>query len=180
MLRIIGGKYRHLQIKAPNVETTRPTTDKVREALMSILLNEIPGARVLDLFAGSGALGLESLSRGAISCDFVDNNINAINTIKDNIKYMKIEEEVHIYKENYLTFLKNKSSCQYDVIFLDPPYKMKDAYEEIVDFILEHDMLASNGVIIKECDKEFEKDSRFIKQKSYRYGIIFLNIYWKE
>ena len=86
MLRIIGGKYRHLQIKTPDVDSTRPTTDKVREALMSALAFSIPGKDVLDLFAGSGALGLESLSRGANSCVFVDSNIHSFKVIKENIK----------------------------------------------------------------------------------------------
>ena len=84
MLRIIAGKYKSLHIDAPNVSTTRPTTDKVREAIMSSLQNEINSCRVLDLFGGSGALGLEALSRGAASCVFCDSSKSAIKTIHNN------------------------------------------------------------------------------------------------
>ena len=100
MLRIIAGKYRHLQIKTPDVDSTRPTTDKVREALMSILSFNIPSKNVLDLFAGSGALGLESLSRGAASCHFVDTNKNAYRVIKENIKNLRISEPTFVSLED--------------------------------------------------------------------------------
>ena len=91
MLRIIAGKYRHLIIEAPSTNTTRPTTDKVREAVMSSLGTSLIDATILDLFAGSGALGLEALSRGAKKAIFCDNNYLAIKTIKDNINKLKIK-----------------------------------------------------------------------------------------
>lgn len=179
MLRIIAGKYRHLQIKSPDVDSTRPTTDKVREALMSILAFDIPHKDVLDLFAGSGALGFESLSRGASSCHFVDINKSSFKVIKDNIKTLKIEEPTYVYLEDYKTFLNNQKDKKFGLVFLDPPYKMKEVYNEIVDFLFENDMLTDDCVIVKECDEFFEDDRRFRKFKTYKYGIIRVSVYWR-
>jgi 16S rRNA (guanine966-N2)-methyltransferase len=180
MLRIIGGKYRHLKIEAPDVDTTRPTTDRVREGLMSALSTYIPNKNVLDLFAGSGALGLESLSRGAKSATFVDANINAINTIKLNIKNIKIEEDTIVYFGKYKDFLNQNKDKKYGVVFLDPPYKMKECYDEIVNFLFDNDMLEEDAIVVKECDIDFGDDDRFVKRKSYKYGIIHLNVYWRK
>ena len=109
MIRIVSGKYRHLILKQPNVTSTRPTMDKVREALMSSLGFFIQNRTVLDLFAGSGALGLEALSRGAKKCVFVDNNFEAIKTIKENIRSLKIEEETEVIKSEYMSYLQNSN-----------------------------------------------------------------------
>lgn len=178
MLRIIGGKYRHLIIEAPSVDTTRPTTDKVREALMSALSFYLQDQDVLDLFAGSGALGLEALSRGAKSATFVDMNVQAVKCIKRNIEKMKIEEETNVYQTTYMDFLKNNKK-KFGVVFLDPPYKMKEVYDEIVDYMLEHDMLSEHAVIVKECDVSFPSDERFRKYKTYKYGIIHVSVFWR-
>ena len=142
MLRIISGKYRHLKIDVPNVDTTRPTTDKVREALMSAITFDIQEKDVLDLFSGSGALGLESLSRGAKSCTFVDNNPLSYKIIKNNIKNIKISEKTEVYLQDYKTFLKNNTDKKYGLVFLDPPYKYKEVYDEIVDFLFENELYA--------------------------------------
>lgn len=179
MLRIIAGKYRHLQIKAPDVNSTRPTTDKVREALMSALSFSIPDKDVLDLFAGSGALGLESLSRGAATCVFVDTNINAFKTIKENIKSLKIEEKTEVYLQDYKTFLKNNKDRKFGLVYLDPPYKLKNIYDEVVDFMFENNMLTEDAVIVKESDVHFLEDERFSKYKKYKYGIIHVSVYWR-
>ena len=178
MLRIIGGKYRHLIIEAPNVTSTRPTTDKVREALMSALSFSLINKDVLDLFAGSGALGLEALSRGAKSATFVDQNGVAVKCIKNNIKKMKIDEEVNVYQTSYMDFLKNNTR-KFGVVFLDPPYAMKEVYDEIVNYMFEHDQLTDDAIIIKECDVHFNEDSRFKKFKTYKYGIIHVSVYWR-
>lgn len=178
MLRIIGGKYRHLIIEAPSVESTRPTTDKVREALMSVLNFDIGNKDVLDLFAGSGALGLEALSRGARSATFVDMNATAVKCIHKNIVKMKIEEDTNVFQCSYMDFLKNNKK-KFGVVFLDPPYKMKEVYNEIVDYMYENDMLTDDAVIIKEADEFFKEDERFRKFRTYKYGIIHLSVYWR-
>ena len=174
MLRIIGGKYRRLIIEAPNTKTTRPTTDKVREALMSALGGDVYDAVVLDLFAGSGALGLESLSRGAKECWFCDNNKLALNTIKQNIEKIKVEEEVHMVYGKYMNCLERLkgSNIVFDLVYLDPPYALKKAYDEVVTYLLENNMLSENAVIVKEGDEPFKEDDRFKHHKSYKYGIV--------
>lgn len=178
MLRIISGKYRHLVIDVPNVDTTKPTTDKVREALMSALRNDLIGATVLDLFAGSGALGLEALSRGAEKAYFCDNNYQAIMTIKHNIEKLRIEEETCVCKcsfMNALEKLKDKKE-KVDIVFLDPPYAKEDVYKKSVDFILENDLLSEKGVIVKEWNKLIPIDERFSQHKHYNYGTIHILI----
>lgn len=178
MIRIVAGKYRHLIIKQPQVSTTRPTMDKVREALMSSLGFNIQDKVVLDLFAGSGALGLEALSRGAKKCVFVDNNIEAIRTIKDNIKTLKIEEETEVIKEEYMSYLQNSNET-FSLVFLDPPYKEKESYEKVISYLLQEQRLEEDGIIVLESDFSFEDDTRFKKTKHYRYGIVHVTILWR-
>ena len=141
MLRIIAGKYRHLKINAPDTENTRPTTDRVREALMSALGDKIENATVLDLFAGSGALGLESLSRGAKKVVFCDNSMLAIKTIKQNLFSLK-EKNVKILCAHYEKALKilKEEGWKFDVIFLDPPYKMKEVYERVRNLLIDYNL----------------------------------------
>lgn len=174
MLRIIAGKYRHLIIDAPKTNTTRPTTDKVREALMSALGTSIYEANVLDLFAGSGALGLEALSRGAKKAIFCDNNYLAIKCIKSNIDRLKIEEETVILKCSYIECL-NKLKQQdekIDILFLDPPYIKKDIYKEVVDFMFENNLFSSKAIVVKEWNDTIPFDNRFSHHKEYKYGTI--------
>ena len=178
MLRIIGGKYRRLIIEAPNVNSTRPTTDKVREALMSALGDALYDAVVLDLFAGSGALGLESLSRGARSCYFCDNNKLALNTIKGNIEKLKIEEETHLIFGSYKSVLERlkDQGIKFHLVYLDPPYALKKAYDEVIDYLFNNDMLYEDAVVVKEGDVPFKEDERFVVHKAYRYGIVHVMV----
>lgn len=176
MLRIIAGKYRHLLIKAPEVTTTRPTTDKVREALMSIIGEKVIDAVILDLFAGSGALGLESLSRGGRECYFLDKNFKAYQAIKNNIETLKIEEQTHVNKGDFHTYLKSLSdkNIKFDIVYLDPPYKFKEYYQEAVDLLIELNLLSKDCLIVKESDEELNEDERFVSHKKYHYGIVYL------
>lgn len=174
-MRIVGGKYRHRLITQPKTILTRPTTDRVREALMSILGNEIIDAVVLDLFSGSGAFGIEALSRGAKEVYFNDHNLEAIKTIKKNLKDLNVNESYEIYFLDYLTLLNQLllKRKKFSIVFLDPPYKREDYYQNSVDKILEG-LLFENGIIVIESDKEYD-DERF-NIKHYRYGTIYLNI----
>lgn len=171
MLRIIAGKYRHLIIEAPNVNSTRPTTDKVREALMSALGSFIVDAVVLDLFAGSGSLGIEALSRGAKKAYFCDNNFIAYQTIKKNIERIKVQEETIVLKLSYLEALKQINE-KIDIVFLDPPYAKEETYQKAVDFLFENDLLSDNAIIVKEWNQKIPFDNRFQFHKEYNYGTI--------
>lgn len=151
MLRVIAGKYKSRKIKEVKSNITRPTTDKNKEALFNSLGQFFSGGKALDLFAGSGSLGIEAISRGIEKCDFVDKHYQAIKIIKDNITELKLTNQVNIYKQDALKFLKNTKNT-YDYIFVDPPYKL-NKYDEILSLVTSRQILKINGIIVLESDK---------------------------
>jgi 16S rRNA (guanine966-N2)-methyltransferase len=122
VIRIIAGEFRGRRLKTPATDTVRPTADRVREAWFSILQRSLGGARVLDLFAGSGALGLEALSRGAMSAEFVELHRLALASLKANIQTLKVGERAAIHRGDALAFAERLHPGQFDVAFADPPY----------------------------------------------------------
>ena len=169
MIRITGGKNRSRLLETPNTTLTKPTMDKVREAVFSALGEKVYNARVLDLFAGSGSYGLEALSRGAKEVTFVDFSSLAIETIKKNCEKLN-EKNVQIFKDDVLGFLEQNSQ-EFDIIFADPPYKL-DVYEIVVETLLRRDILSSNGIIVLESEKELRLDeSKFLNVRFYKYGL---------
>ncbi|MGH7528933.1 MAG: 16S rRNA (guanine(966)-N(2))-methyltransferase RsmD, partial [Gemmatimonadales bacterium] len=122
MVRIIAGELKGRRLKIPAGRTVRPTSDRVREAWFSIIQAEIPGARVLDLFAGSGALGLEALSRGAAAVDFVETHRDSLAVLAANTTALRVENRVTIHRTDALRFAELLQPGQYDVAFADPPY----------------------------------------------------------
>lgn len=121
-MRIIAGRWRGHTIQAPATDRTRPTTDRVREAWMSMLQPAIPGARVLDLFAGSGALGLETLSRGAEHATFVERAGRVLKVLHGNIRTLGAEAETRVVREDALRFAEGIEPGTYDIVLADPPY----------------------------------------------------------
>jgi 16S rRNA (guanine(966)-N(2))-methyltransferase RsmD len=153
MLRVISGKYKSRKLKEVKTDSTRPTTDKNKEVLFNTLGQYFAGGRVLDLFAGSGALGIEALSRGFDYAEFIDNNYLAVNTIKDNLKMLNIgSDEAKVHKLDAYAYL-NKTSIKYDLILVDPPYKF-GKYEEILSLVSSRQLLDSDGIIVLESDKD--------------------------
>ena len=126
-MRIVAGRWRGRKISAPTGSHVRPTLDSVREAWMNILQLDLPGARVLDLYAGSGALGLEALSRGAVAADFVEKDPRSIRALQENIEALGAEGLATIHRKSALSFAEGLSALQYDVAFADPPYAGGDA-----------------------------------------------------
>jgi 16S rRNA (guanine966-N2)-methyltransferase len=122
VIRIIAGEFKGRRLQTPATDKVRPTADRVREAWFSILQRPVRGARVLDLFAGSGALGLEALSRGAVTADFVEVHRLALATLKANIKTLRVADRATIHKADGLKFAEHLHPGQYDVAFADPPY----------------------------------------------------------
>ena len=179
-MRVITGKARGVQLKTPDGMLTRPTTDRVKEALFSIIQFEVPGARVLDLFGGTGQLGIEALSRGAKHAVFVDAQENACKLIRENLKRTKLQQEGTVVRCDYLQYLE-RCREKYDIILLDPPYA-EVFLENALKRITEIDILESNGIIVaerpvgKDLPWEFEGYSR---SKDYKYGKILLTIYRK-
>ena len=123
-MRIVAGRWRGRNIKAPVGDKVRPTSDRVREAWMSIITADLPGARVLDLFAGSGALGLEALSRGAESVDFVESAAPSLAVLKANLETLGAGDEAVVHRADALRFIAPLGAHAYDVAFADPPYKL--------------------------------------------------------
>ena len=126
-MRIIAGEFRGRPLKPPGDRRTRPTADRVREAWFSILGPALPGARVLDLFAGSGALGLEALSRGASGVDFVEVSKTSLDALRANVAALHVEGRVRIHRADALRFVARLPAGAYDVAFADPPYQTDQA-----------------------------------------------------
>lgn len=180
-MRVITGKARGVSLKTPEGMLTRPTADRVKEALFSIINFDIPGARVLDLFGGTGQLGIEALSRGAESAVFVDAREDACRLIRENLRRTRLEGEGRVVRSDYLDYLR-RCREQYRIIFLDPPYA-EDFLENALKCITEIDILQSNGIIVTErpLGKELPWDyPGYTRSKDYKYGKTLLTLYRKE
>ncbi len=180
-MRVISGKARGVNLKTPDGMTTRPTADRVKEALFSILQFDLPGARILDLFGGTGQLGIEALSRGAKSAVFVDAGEPACKLIRENLKRTGMESNAKVIRSDYLTYL-NGCKELFDIVFLDPPYA-EVFLENSLKKLTEIDILHSGGIIVSErpvgkaLDLEF---SGFIRSRDYKYGHTLLTLYRKD
>ena len=180
-MRVITGKARGVQLKTPEGMLTRPTADRVKEALFSIINFDLPGAAVLDLFGGTGQLGIEALSRGAKSAVFVDQREDACKIIRENLRRTKLESQARVIRSDYLDYLR-RSREKFDIILLDPPYA-EVFLENALKCITEIDILKSDGIIVaerpveKELPFEFEG---FTRSKDYKYGKTLLTIYRKD
>ena len=180
-MRVITGKARGVQLKTPQGMQTRPTADRVKEALFSIINFDLPGARVLDLFGGTGQLGIEALSRDAQSAVFVDAGADAWRLIQENLKRTKLDGQGRVVRSDYMEYL-NKCRETFDIIFLDPPYG-EVFLENALKRITEIDILETNGIIVterplgKELPWEF---SGYTRSRDYKYGKTLLTIYRKE
>jgi len=171
-MRIIAGKFRGRKLKSPPSLQTRPTSDRLRETLFNILAPRIAGARVLDLCAGTGAVGIEALSRGAIHVTFVDQSRKMCALIEENLAPLAIDEdeieiEIGEVSDSLRTFVK-KAKEPFDIVFFDPPYA--GDYEIVLDYVGEHaaELLATGGVAIVEHDKKKELREEVGQLKRYR------------
>ncbi len=175
-MRVIAGTYGGRILKAPPGDSTRPTSDRVREALFSILGARVDGASVLDLFAGSGALGLEALSRGAGSVTFVDEAQPAIRAIQANLQALSAEAEVR--KQDALRFLSHASrgAAQYDLVFLDPPYRQAERLARPLSEALPA-VLAPGAVAVAESDRRAPLALDLPLKDERRYGDTLIRIY---
>lgn len=180
-MRVISGTARGRRLKELPGMDTRPTTDKVKEALFNIIQFEIEGRRVLDLFGGTGQLGIEALSRGAAHCTFVDSSRQAAAVIRDNLKTVGFSDLSAVQQGDALAFL---AGCRqrFDVILLDPPYQT-DLLENCIQNITRFDILSEHGIMICEsaAEKQMpEPDAPYEKGREYRYGKIKLTVYHRQ
>lgn len=178
-MRVIAGKFKSRQLKSVDSSLTRPTTDKNKENLFNIIGPYFDGGVCLDLFGGSGGLGIEAVSRGIDELYSVDKQYKAFATIKDNIQSLKIEDIAHVYKLDYQKALHkfSEDGIRFDLVFLDPPYGLK-INQNIIQFMHEHHMLNQNCMIIIEDLKEetIEIEEPFVLKKQQSYGITTLQI----
>ncbi len=180
-MRIISGTARGTKLFTLTGDNTRPTLDRVKESLFNIINKKIYEAKVLDLFAGSGAIGLEFASRGAEKVVLCDNSKEAINIINKNIEKTHLKEKVELIKSDAIIVLEKLKNEKYDIIFLDPPYNSQ-LIEKTVKKVFSQDMLSTDGTLIVETDdeerilKEIEKYKKNIYDtRSYgRVKLIFL------
>ena len=180
MLRIIAGKYRTRQIKQPPLSLTRATKDRVRAGVFSALGFHVNGSNVLDLFAGSGAYGIEAFSRGASLVTLNDQDSLSISIIQENLKTLGILS-AKVYKLDAMVCLQqlHNDKVVFDLIFLDPPYQ-SPVLKLALDFILEKEMLSPKGVLIVESESRddlLSKDK--FKVKAYNYGRTSIEIGWR-
>lgn len=178
-MRIVAGKYRHRIIVWPeDNEHIRPTKDRIREAIFNALGN-IEEMNVLDLYAGSGAMGIEALSRGAAFATFVDCNDVALKTIRTNLSSLDIDNaEILSMRDDDAISLFINNNKRFDIIILDPPYK-EGKYLELIKYCNDK-ILNKNGIIVVESESDLLfNDFDFSKVKHYHYGKINVDIIWK-
>jgi len=165
-MRVVAGQLRGRKIEGPLTELTRPTTDKVREAIFNALssLDVLDGARVMDLYAGSGALGIEALSRGATHCVFVENNRDALLVLRKNLEHLDLVDRATVLETNAMGVLATASPV--DLVLADPPYGFSD-WEKL----LEH---CTAPVVVLETNRQIGDIARFETIRERRYGRTFV------
>lgn len=181
-MRVVAGRYRHLNLVAPvGKDTTRPTLDRIKEAMFNILNMKVMDSVVVDLFSGSGALGIEALSRGANHVYFNDKDNNAIKCINLNLKNIKAEaKEYTVTKYSYLEFLNylKNNKIKIDILLLDPPY-MQNIYEDIIKYCVDNDLFNDGAKVMIEALLNTEINLDNYSYKMYKYGekkLLLVNI----
>ena len=179
-MRVITGTARGRRLIEPSNYDIRPTTGKVKESLFNIIQFQVPGSRVLDLFAGTGQLGIEALSRGAAEAVFVDSSPEAVRIIRENIRNTGFVDRSRVVKTDSLMYL--KSGEKFDIVFMDPPYAgelLKNALESAIRF----DILKENGIIICESERKTElaiPENGEYSYREYVYGRVKLTVLMKN
>lgn len=165
-MRVIAGSARRLPLKTVKNMNTRPTADRIKETLFNIIQNDIPGCRFLDLFSGSGAIGIEALSRGAECAVFVENKKEAVSCIKDNLAFTRLSDYGVVMECNAITAisaLESKKKC-FDIVFMDPPYK-NELERETLERLVDSAIIDENTLIIVEAS--LDTDFSYLKDMGY-------------
>ena len=179
-MRVITGSARGRKLREPAGDSIRPTTDMVKESVFNILQFDIEGRKVLDLFAGTGQIGIEALSRGAATVTFVDSSVDAVKLVKENLAITGLSGKATVLRADALQFL--KTCGKFDIIYIDPPYKTGLA-EDALHLINQFDILKDNGIIV--CENIYgnvlpELMPPYYKIKARKYGKIAITVYMKE
>ncbi|HVH50270.1 MAG TPA: 16S rRNA (guanine(966)-N(2))-methyltransferase RsmD [Candidatus Bathyarchaeia archaeon] len=182
-MRIIAGTFRSRQLKSLKGLALRPTSDMLRETLFNILGPRVEGSRFLDLFAGTGAVRIEAISRGAVSAVFVENHAAAVRLIRENLASLEIKSAARIVASAAapaLTKLQSERAAAFDFIFLDPPYANKEEYEATLRYLENSSLIAEYTIVIAEHHKSFELPaslSQFERVRTLRQGDAALTFY---
>lgn len=171
-MRVIAGTARSLQLKTIEGNDTRPTTDRIKETLFNMLMPYVPESKFLDLFAGSGAIGIEAISRGANECVFVELNPKAIACINDNVAHTKFTKESKVVKYDAISYVAGLKEIDFDVIFMDPPYN-KELEKEVLSVLADKKFVTDTLIVIEaDINEDFSyvEDLGFdiIKDKKYK------------
>ncbi len=182
-VRVISGSARGLKLNTPGDDRVRPTTDRVKESMFNIVQDWVYDSQVLDLFAGSGALGIEALSRGASQAVFCDNSLDSIKIIKSNIEKARVVDRSQIVSGDFKRCLRDMEAKNqsFDMIFVDPPY-YKGLFEEVLDTIRACKILKKDGIVIVEHDakRPIGQVEGLEVYKEKKYGITMLTFYCLE
>lgn len=171
-MRVIAGTARSLPLKTPEGMATRPTTDRIKETLFNILQNRIPGCVFVDLFSGSGGIGIEALSRGAKKAYFVENAPKAVSCIQDNLHFTKFTEQAVLLKQDVCAALGGIFEKEADIVFMDPPYG-EGQERRVLETLSHMKYVTEDTLIIVECaldtDLSYLEDMGFVSERVKRY-----------
>lgn len=178
-MRVVAGKYRAKKLNEFTLGSTRPTLDRVKEAIFSSIQFDLMGATVLDLFAGTGGLGIEAISRGAKLTYFVDNEKKAIDLIKSNL--IGVIEDYKVCFTDYMTFLKENKNLKFNVVLIDAPFNTEFA-ENAIEFLINNDMIEDNGIIVfeKDFNKLYNQEFDGYRRTDKKYGTVGVVFFRKE
>jgi 16S rRNA (guanine966-N2)-methyltransferase len=184
-MRIIAGKYKSRKLVAPEGMETRPTSDRLRETLFNVVAPSISDSVWLDLFAGTGAVGIEALSRGARSVYFVESARRAARAIRENLKSLGVEEGFEVIEREAATALRmlDSQAVSCNFCFLDPPYRKMGDYEQVLGFVSQSRLLAPGGLVIAEHDKHFDPGESFgslQRRRKLQQGDAVLSFYSRD
>lgn len=172
-MRVISGKNRGTKLVAPEGLATRPTTDRIKETLFNMISFDLPGCSFLDLFSGSGAIGIEALSRGSKEAIFVEKDQAALECIQQNLQKTRLQEQALVYNVDVYTALQKlaQQGKQFDIIFMDPPYAL-ETISMLLEYIAHHDLLQDKGYLVLEqgTDRKITtiEGLSLIKEKTYK------------
>ena len=173
-MRVISGIYKHIKLDGYDIDVIRPTMDKVKESMFAMIYEYVNNALCLDLFSGTGSLGIEALSNGAKEVYFVDNNKKSLNITKSNINKLKTDKIVHTILSDYMSILKKfrDEGIKFDIIFLDPPYHTNELDKSLAIINDNLCLLDDNGIIVCETEIkiDYQKYSNLIIYKIRKYG----------
>lgn len=181
-MRIISGARRGLQLQAPKGDSTRPTEDRIKENMFNLLGPFRQNTIALDCFAGSGALGLEAVSRGAASGIFFEKNRQAYRVLNRNIEKARWNDRCHTYCEDAVSGLSRWSGEAFDYVFLDPPYRREDLYSRVLKVLAERNLLSKDGIIVieRKANCRIFRPSEFTEVKEKRYRDTVIEIWRKK